>query len=70
MKRALIVTGCILGGYVIGAVGGYWATFAFSPNRHDLALEAAMSAAFAYGPAAAALGAIIGFVVARKPPAP
>lgn len=70
MKRALIVTGSILCGYAIGAVAGYWLTFALSPNRHDLALEAAMSSAFVYGPVAAALGAIIGFVVARRPPAP
>jgi hypothetical protein len=66
VKRALIVTLSIVAGYLLAAFAGYWAVFALSPNRHDLALEAAMSAVFAFGPVGAAIGAIAGFVIARS----
>lgn len=70
MKRFLFVLAGLILGYLAGALAGYFGTFALSPNRQDLALEAAMSSAFVYGPAGALLGAIAGFFIARKPPAP
>ena len=69
MKRFLFVLAGLVAGYFAGALAGYFGTFAFSPNKHDLALEAAMSSAFVYGPAGSILGAIAGFFIARKPPA-
>jgi len=41
------------GGFLLGAVATYFLTLALSPNTHDLAVEAAMTAAFAGGPAGA-----------------
>ena len=69
MKRFLFALAGLVAGYLAGAVAGYFGTFALSPNKHDLALEAAMSSAFVYGPAGALVGAIAGFFIARKPPA-
>lgn len=46
-------------GYILLAVAGYFAISAFSSNTHDRGVEAAMTAAFLFGP----LGAIIGFVI-------
>jgi hypothetical protein len=46
--------------YVVGALAGCALITAFSSNRHDRSVEAAMTGAFATGP----LLAVIGFVVA------
>ncbi len=46
-------------GYIAGAVAGYFLIMTFSSNTHDRGVEAAMTAAFAFGP----LGALAGFVI-------
>jgi hypothetical protein len=67
MSRALKISIAILAGYAAGALLGYLLVEALSPNRHDRALEAVMTAFFVMGPVGAAVGAIAGFVVWRKP---
>jgi hypothetical protein len=39
-----------LGGYIIGMLGGMFLIEAFSSNRHDRSVEAAMTGAFVVGP--------------------
>lgn len=48
-----------LAAYVAAALAAYFLVGQLSANTHDRALEAAMSAAFFYGPA----GAVVGFVL-------
>lgn len=56
MKRIMIAVLCALGGYAVAAVLGYWLVMQRSSNTHDRAMEAAMAAAFVWGP----LGAVVG----------
>jgi len=51
-------------GYVGGAVVGYFLVLWFSGNVHDRELEAAMTAAFFFGPAVALAGVIAGGLAA------
>ena len=66
MARALVVSLATLAGYALGVAGGYAMVQALSPNQHDRTQEALMTGFFAVGPAGAALGAILGFVIMRK----
>jgi len=70
MRRALFILAGLAAGYITGAGAGYFGVHAFSGNQPDLALEAAMTSIFVYGPAGALAGAIAGFFIARRPPAP
>lgn len=64
MKRFEIGALCALVGYVAIAVAGYFLVSAFSGNVHDRAVEAAMTAAFVFGPVGAIVAFIAGFVSA------
>lgn len=60
MWTLLKYAGVGLSGYVAGAIVGYLLIGTLSRNRHDRAVEAAMTAAFVFGP----IGAVAGIVVA------
>jgi ABC-type sulfate transport system permease subunit len=64
--RILIVVAAIVCGYVAFAFGGGWLISEFSSNRHDRALEAAMTGAFVLGPFGAVAGLIVALVVTRR----
>jgi len=59
MRRLRIGLACAAGGYLLGALVGYFLIATFSGNTHDRSVEAAMTAAFAVGP----FGAVVAFVV-------
>ena len=52
-----------LGGYIIGMLGGMFLIEAFSSNRHDRSVEAAMTGAFVVGPLMAVVAVIVVFVL-------
>ena len=60
MWTLLKCIGLGLSGYVAGAIVAYLLIRIISKNRHDRTVEAAMTAAFVFGP----IGAIVGIVVA------
>lgn len=60
MWRASLAVAGLLAGYAAGGLIGAVLIDAFSGNRHDKSLEAAMTGAFVTGP----LGAFVGLVVA------
>jgi Na+/proline symporter len=66
MKRLATGVLCALVGYVAIAAAGYFLVSQFSPNMHDRSVEAAMTAAFVFGPIGAILAFIGGFVVAGR----
>lgn len=65
MLRLLRALAGIVVGYLVGAIAGYGLTELFSTNRHDKALEAAMTAAFVAGPIGAVLGLVAGIMWRR-----
>jgi hypothetical protein len=66
MRRFLTGMLGIVAGYVLFAIAGYWAIALSSGNQFDRSLEASMTAAFAIGPAGAAVGLVIGLLVGGK----
>ena len=52
-----------LGGYIIGMLGGMFLIEAFSSNRHDRSVEAAMTGTFVVGPLMAVVAVIVVFVL-------
>lgn len=56
--------------YIGGGVSGGALVYLLSENRHDRALEAEMTGAFALGPLAAVIGFVAGAAWPRKPPPP
>lgn len=62
MNRLVVVVLCLIAGFVVFAVCGYFATQLLSSNSHDRDVEAAMTAMFVAGP----IGALIGAVVAAR----
>lgn len=52
-----------LGGYIIGMLGGMFLIEAFSSNRHDRSVEAAMTGAFVVGPLMAVVAVIVVLVI-------
>ena len=66
MRRFVIAVLAAIAGYVAGAVAGYFAIIGFSSNTHDRSLEAAMTAAFAFGPLGA-LAAIAAAMIYTRP---
>lgn len=52
--------------YVIGAFGGGYFVSLLSSNQHDKEMEAAMTGAFVFGPLAAIVGFVIGFVRSKR----
>ncbi|HKD17681.1 MAG TPA: hypothetical protein VKG23_07405 [Thermoanaerobaculia bacterium] len=59
MRRFGVGLACAAGGYLLGAIVGYFLIATLSNNVHDRSVEAAMTAAFVVGP----FGAVIAFVV-------
>lgn len=62
MKRFGIALLCGVGGYIVVAVASYFLILEFSSNRHDRAVEAAMTSAFFFGPIGAVLAFIVGII--------
>lgn len=60
MRRFGIGLLCALGGYLLGALVGYFLIATFSANTHDRSVEAATTAAFAVGPFAAVIAFVLG----------
>lgn len=58
MWRASLAIVALVAGYAAGALIGVVLIEFFSGNRHDKAVEAAMTAAFVTGP----LGALVGLI--------
>jgi len=54
-------------GCAVAAVAGYFLVSAMSSNRHDRAVEAAMTAAFVFGPVGALVGGVVGFFRSGSP---
>lgn len=65
MGRGLRAVIGLVAGYVLGALIGWALISLLSGNRHDKALEAVMTAAFATGPLGAIVGAIAGALTGR-----
>jgi len=66
MRRFGIALLIAVAGYVAATLAGYFLTDALSSNVHDRAVEAAMSAAFVWGPLGAVAGFAAGFVRAGR----
>jgi hypothetical protein len=58
------------GGYIVAAIACYFLVLQFSQNQHDREVEAAMTSIFFFGPAAAVLAFVVGFVRGGRPAAP
>jgi hypothetical protein len=60
---------CLIGliaGYIVGALLGAGAVELVSPNTHDKSVEMAMTGAFVTGPIGAVMGAVAGWMRARR----
>jgi len=68
MKRLAVALLLAIVGYGVLAVIGYGAISLLSSNTHDRSLEAAMTAAFVFGPVGAVAGGIAGAWVSRPRP--
>jgi NhaP-type Na+/H+ or K+/H+ antiporter len=66
LVRALIG---LVAGYIVGAALGLLAVQMLSSNRHDLGVEAVMTAVFAAGPLGAVVGALVGALMRKQPAA-
>ena len=66
MKRFLLSVAAGIAGYITAAIVGYFLVSLLSSNTHDRSLEAAMTAAFVYGPLGALIAAVVTFVRARQ----
>jgi TRAP-type C4-dicarboxylate transport system permease small subunit len=56
----------LIAGYLVGLFGGMWLITLLSSNRHDKAMEAAMTSAFVIGPVIAILAFVITLVSLLK----
>jgi hypothetical protein len=63
MKTFALGVLAALGGYIIGMLGGMFLIEAFSSNRHDRSVEAAMTGAFVVGPLMAVVAVIVVLVI-------
>lgn len=55
-----------VGGYLVGAIAGYFLIYGLSGNAHDRSAEAAMTGAFVVGPLAAVIAFVLGAVFGGK----
>jgi NhaP-type Na+/H+ or K+/H+ antiporter len=66
MRRfGIAVLGAVVG-YLIAALAGYFIVGMLSSNAHDRSVEAAMTAAFVFGPIGAVIASIAGFIVGGR----
>ncbi len=70
MRRFFMALLGLVVGYPLFAFVGYWLITLFSDNHYDRDLEAAMTAAFAFGPAGAIIGLIAGAILGKPRRAP
>ena len=63
MKTFALGVLAALGGYIIGMLGGMFLIEAFSSNRHDRSVDAAMTGAFVVGPLMAVVAVIVVLVI-------
>jgi cation transporter-like permease len=68
MRRFGVGVLCAIGGYLLGALVGYFLIAAFSGNTHDRSVEAAMTSAFVVGPFSAVIAFVLGVAFARRKP--
>ena len=66
MKTFALGVLAALGGYIIGMLGGMFLIEAFSSNRHDRSVEAAMTGAFVVGPLMAVAAVIVVLVIRAR----
>lgn len=66
MRRFWLVVLATLAGYALGAAAGWGLILALSPNTHDRSVEAAMSAAFVFGPIAAVVAAVLALWATKR----
>ncbi|MBI1650838.1 hypothetical protein [Hyphomicrobium sulfonivorans] len=66
MKTFMTGLIALIVGYLVGAVGGYFLVLATTSNAHDAQVEAATSAAFIIGPAAAVFALISALPLLRR----
>jgi hypothetical protein len=69
MRRYVVAVVASIAGYVVAAVGGYFLFGLLSSNTHDRSVEAAMTAAFVFGPLGAILAFIAGLILGGRRPA-
>lgn len=62
LKRLGVAVLWAIVGYIIGAVVGGFLVMQFSGNMHDRSMEAAMTGAFFFGPAAAILAFFVSLI--------
>ena len=67
MRRLAIGLLCGVVGYLVAAVAGYLLIMQFSSNRHDREVEAAMTAAFFFGPVGGLMAFIVGVIKGGRP---
>lgn len=66
MRRLAFSLVGLVAGYAAGALCGYGLAQALSANVHDRAVEAAMAAAFVWGPLGALVGVVAGLLLGRR----
>lgn len=66
MRKFLLCLAGMFAGYLMGAGLGAAAIQLFSSNTHDKSMELAMTTAFVTGPIGAVIGALVGWMRARK----
>jgi Na+/proline symporter len=65
LRRILFGLLFAIAGYLVGAFGGGYLVHLFSSNQHDREMEAAMTGAFVFGPALAAVAFLVGVMVTK-----
>lgn len=67
MKRIVCGLLCGIAAYCVFAVAGYFLVLLLSSNGHDREVEAAMTAAFVFGPLGLVTGLVVGAVWVGRP---
>ena len=70
MRRFFLSLLCAVAGYPLAAFAGYFLIQWLSTNTHDRSVEAAMTAAFVFGPLGAVIAFVVVFVLGRPGPQP
>ena len=67
VKRIVCGLLCGIAAYPVFAVAGYFLVLLLSSNSHDREVEAAMTAAFVFGPLGLVTGLVVGAVWVGRP---